>query len=295
MAGGSGGQMLLSQVSAALVRDDLPSSVTLNDLGEHRLRDLGVPVRIYQLVVPGMPHEFPPLKSLTTYRHNLPVQLTSFIGRETELIEAKRLLHTTRLLTLTGPGGTGKTRFSLQLAADVMDKYPAGAWLVELAPLTDPSMVLPTVASSPELRELPGQALMDSLVNYLRGKTLLLILDNCEHLIEACAQIASRLLSACPGLTILPSSREALGVAGETAFRLPSLSLPAADASTVESFLQSEAVRLFVERARSAQPQFALTQQNLSAVAQICLRLDGIPLALELAAARAKLFSKALI
>ena len=291
MSAAHGGQVLLSQTTHDLLQNDLPQEVSLRDMGEHRLKDLRNPLHLYQLVAPELPQDFPPIKSLNTLPNNLPVQLTSFIGREREMAEAKRLLEATRLLTLTGPGGTGKTRLSLQLATDVLDAFPAGVWLVELAPLSDPALVPQTVASVLGVREQPGRPLVDTLIDYLRAKSILLVLDNCEHLIDACAQLATNLLSACPRIKILPSSREALGVAGETAYRVPSLSLPDARHSTPEALRQSEAVLLFVERAQAAQPHFALTAQNLSAVAQICQRLDGIPLALELAAARVRLFT----
>lgn len=287
-----GGQTLLSSATAELVRDQLPPGAALHPLGEHRLKDLIRPEHIFQLNAPGLPAAFPPLRSLNTLPNNLPVQLTTFIGREHQMAEAKRLLATTRLLTLTGPGGTGKTRLSLQMAADVLDAFPDGVWLVELAPLSDAALVPQTVASTWSVREQPGRPLLETLSDYLRAKSLLLILDNCEHLIDACAQLAETLLRACPHLKLLPSSREALGVAGETAYRVPSLSLPDPHQPlSVESLSRYEAAQLFVDRARAVQPHFSLTAHNLSAVAQICQRLDGIPLALELAAARVKLFA----
>ena len=287
-----GGQILLSSATAELVQDQLPPGAALHPLGEHRLKDLIRPEHIFQLNAPGLPADFPPLRSLNTLPHNLPVQLTSFIGREHELAEVKRLLATTRLLTLTGPGGTGKTRLSLQMAAEVLDTFPDGVWLVELAPLADPSLVPQTLAATWGVRAQPGRPLLETLSDYLRAKSLLLVLDNCEHLIDACAQLATTLLQACPRLKILPSSREALGVAGETAYRVPSLSLPDPHQPlSVESLSRYEAAQLFVARAQAAQPSFMLTARNLSGVAQICQRLDGIPLALELAAARVKLFS----
>jgi predicted ATPase/class 3 adenylate cyclase len=287
----AGGQTLLSSTTAGLIRDQLPQGANLSDLGEHRLKDLTRPEHVFQLNGAGLPVDFPPLRSLNTLPNNLPLQFTSFVGREREMDEAKRLLAATRLLTLTGPGGTGKTRLSIQVAADMLDAFPAGVWLVELAPLSDPALVLQELASVLAVREQQGRPLIDTLIDYLRTKTLLLILDNCEHLIDTCAQLVTILLSACPHLKILPSSREALGVAGETAYRVPSLSLPDVHVSTPEALVQSEAVRLFVERAQAAQPRFTLTAQNIHAIAQVCQRLDGIPLALELAAARLRLFT----
>ena len=291
MAIASGGQTLLSMVTAELVQADLPAGVTLQDLGEQRLRDLSRPERVFQLAGPGLPDEFPALRSLNRLPNNLPIQLTSFIGREREIAETIRLLATTRLLTLIGPGGTGKTRLALQASAEVLENYPAGVWWVELAPLADPSLIVPRVAAALGVREQQGRPLFDSLIDYLRAKILLLILDNCEHLVEASARLVTDLLSSCARLTILASSREALGVAGETIYRVPSLSLPDPESLTPEGLLQSEATRLFLARARAALPGFELTDHNLPAVAQICRRLDGIPLALELAAGRVRLFS----
>jgi len=223
-------------------------------------------------------------------RTNLPVQLTSFVGRERELAAVSHLLQTARLLTLTGPGGTGKTRLALEVATTVVDAYPQGIWLVELAPLTDPALVPQAVATALGVREQPGRSILDALLDYLRAKTLLLILDNSEHLIETCAQYTEMMLRAAPGVTILATSREPLGVAGETPYRVPPLSLP--DPRRIhhlDSLGQNDCVRLFVERAATAYPPFQLTAKNAPAITQICVRLDGIPLALELAAARTRL------
>ena len=288
---GYGGQTLLSQSTFGLVRDSLPENVSLRDLGEHRLKDLQRPEHVYQLCVAGLPADFPPLLSVDAFRNNLPAQLTSFVGRDRELSEIKTLLTPARLLTVTGPGGTGKTRLSLQLAAEVLHEFADGVWLVELAPLADPTLVTQTVAGTLGVREEPGRTILDLLLDYLRAKHLLLILDNCEHLVEAAAQLTHTLLSACPHLKILASSREALGVPGETAYRLPSLSLPDAQAASLDSLLQNDCVRLFVERAMAAYPPFRLQEKNAFAIADICTRLDGIPLAIELAAARTKVFS----
>ena len=221
-------------------------------------------------------------------RHNLPVQLTTFIGREHELIDAQSKLATARLLTLIGPGGTGKTRLSLQIAADQLARFEDGVWLVELAPLIDPAFIVSTIAAVFDVRESQGIPLINLLVDYLRAKELLLVLDNCEHLVEACAQRADQLLHACVKLKIIASSREALGIDGETVYRVPSLSLPERSSSDLMNY---EATRLFVERATKAEPRFHATAENAAAVIQICLRLDGIPLAIELAAARIKLFT----
>src|SRR5574341_1445506 len=233
-----------------------------------------------------------PHKTLESFPHNLPSQLTSFIGRERELEELKRLLLTTRLLTLTGPGGTGKTRLALQLATEVLDAkhFAEGMWLVELAPLADPTLVAQTVAATLGVREQPGRTILNALMDYVRAKTMLLILDNCEHLIETCAQLADTLLRLAPGLKILASSREPLGIAGETAYRVPSLPLPDLQAESVDALWQNDCVRLFVDRALAAYSRFHLKEKNAPVIADICLRLDGIRLAIELAAARTKVF-----
>jgi predicted ATPase/class 3 adenylate cyclase len=287
-----GGQTLLSLATEELVRDQLPPTARLLDLGQHRLRDLTHPEWIFQLLIEGLPESFPPLKTLDAHPNNLPVQLTSFIGRQTELTEVTHLLAATHLLTLTGPGGTGKSRLALQAAAEVLSDFPDGAWLVELAPLTEPENILPEIASVLNIRELPDLPLQIALIDSLESKKMLLLLDNCEHLIEACSEIASALLHTCPQLRVIASSRETLGIAGETSLRVPSLSLPPQDGGLDErDLLKFEAVNLFIDRARAVQPGFALTAQNADAVLQICRRLDGIPLAIELAAARVKLFS----
>jgi predicted ATPase/class 3 adenylate cyclase len=291
-AAGHGGQVLLSQTTRNLVEDDLPDGVTLRDLGAHRLKDLQRPEGLSQLVLPDLPGDFPPLDALDLHRHNLPIQLTSFVGREREVAELMPRLLETRLLTLTGPGGTGKTRLALRLAADVVDAFAGGVWLVELAPLADPALVPQTVAMVLGAHEQPGRSLMDALLDVLRPKTLLLVLDNCEHLVAACASLAETLLRAAPNLRILASSREALGIAGETAYRVPSLPLPdpvpPEHPLDLTALARNDCVRLFVERAATHAP-FHLTATNAPAIAQIGRRLDGIPLALELAAARTRL------
>jgi predicted ATPase len=286
---GHGGQILLSQATQELVRDLLPVGVSLQDLGEQRLRDLVRPERLFQAVAPGLPADFPSLRSPATFRHNLPQPLTSFIGRERELAEAAQLLETGRLVTLTGAGGCGKTRLSLQVAAGLLEQFRDGIWFVELAALTDPALLHQTVATVLGLREESGRSLEALLLDYLREKRLLLVLDNCEHLLIACAQLADTLLRACPGLQILASSREGLGVSGEQTYRVPSLSVPESRPLLLpEQLLQFEAVQLFADRAALSQPSFTLTPANAPAVTRICHRLDGIPLAIELAAARVK-------
>ncbi len=291
MSIGHGGQTLLSATTAELVRDQLASNVSIRDLGEHRLKDLVRSEHVFQLSHTRLPSDFPPLKSIDTFPNNLPVQLTTFIGREREIEEAKQRLSSARLLTLIGPGGTGKTRLALQLAADVLPNFSDGVWMAELAPLADPALVVQTVGSVFGLREQLGMPLSELLMDYLRAKNILLLIDNCEHLVESCALLIEQLLHACPNLKIIASSREALGIAGETVYRVPPLSLPDPTQVTHEALAQSESVQLFIVRAAAANPQFTFSDQNAASVAQICRRLDGIPLALELAAARVTVFS----
>ncbi|MCC6165962.1 MAG: hypothetical protein IT329_01930 [Caldilineaceae bacterium] len=222
---------------------------------------------------------------------NLPAPLTSFVGRSRELAEMRALLATTRLLTLIGPGGTGKTRLATQLGLELLPTFVDGVWLVELAPLADPALALPAIAATFSLHELPGITLLDLVANSLRAKRLLLILDNCEHFVEVCAHLAYHLLRACPTLQILATSREALGIGGETVYRVPSLSVPDSTELTPDALRQFEAVHLFVERAAAAHPHFTLSEHNASAVAQVCRQLDGIPLAIELAAVRVQILT----
>jgi predicted ATPase/class 3 adenylate cyclase len=291
-AAGHGGQILISLTTSALVESSLPSGLNLRDLGSYRLRDLQQPERIFQILHPDLPDEFPPLRSLDALPNNLPRQLTSFIGREREIGEVKRLLSTTGLLMLTGSGGCGKTRLALQVASHLIGAYADGVWLVELAALTEPELVINAVASTLNLREVRGRALLGALLDYLRAKELLLVLDNCEHLVRACAEFAEACMRACPRLRILATSREPLGVPGETIWRVPSLSLPDAQRGpSVDHLMQFEAVRLFIERSAAIQPSFALTTENAEAVGAVCRRLDGIPLAIELAAARLRVLS----
>ncbi len=292
MAAAHGGQVLLSQAVAGLIADRLPGDVTLRDLGAVRLRDLASPERLFQVVHPRLRQDFPALHSLESTPNNLPQQVTSFIGRERELAEVRRLLGKTRLLTLLGVGGLGKTRLSLQAVVDVMDDYPDGVWFVELAPLTDPLLVPQAVASVLSVKEEAGRPVVEALMNYGKDRRLLLILDNCEHLIQACAELAKALLQSGPHLKILASSRESLHVAGEASYLVPPLAAPDPRQSiTVAAVTQYEAVNLFIDRAIAAQPAFQVTDRNAPAVAEIGYRLDGIPLAIELAAARVRTLS----
>ena len=294
MSAGHGGQILLSRTAHDLTRDQLPEQAELIDLGECNLKDILHSEQLYQLTVTDLPSEFPPLKTLEVFNHNLPTQLTSFIGREKEMDELKKLITEHRMITLTGSGGAGKTRLALHAAADLLSLFSGGVGFVELAPLDDPALLVQTLFSVFRLRE-DAQARrtpLEVLQDHLHPKSALLILDNCEHLIEACAQVSESLLRACPKLKILASSREALGIPGEMSYRVPSMRTPSpADLQHLEHPLEIDSIRLFVERGTTAKADFQLTKENTPFVAQICSRLDGIPLAIELAAARVKVLS----
>ncbi|HSG45359.1 MAG TPA: adenylate/guanylate cyclase domain-containing protein, partial [Anaerolineales bacterium] len=292
MSAGHGGQVLLSNITRELAGDGLPTDTEIIDLGEKRLKDLLRPERLYQLNISGPTTTFPPLKTLDSFPNNLPVHLTSFIGRESEIDEVKDKLKEHRLVTLTGSGGTGKTRLSLQVAAEVIEKFDHGIWFVELAPLTDPDLIPQTILSAIGIREQEGKTPLDLLKEYLSEKRTLIVLDNCEHLISASAQVVNELLRAAPRVKVLTSSREALGVRGEVSYPVPSLTLPNLNhLPAIEGLSQYEAVRLFIDRALLVAPHFEVDKDNAPYIAQICHRLDGIPLAIELAAARAKVLS----
>jgi predicted ATPase/class 3 adenylate cyclase len=284
MATAHGGQIVVSLPIQEIVRDDLPPEVGLLELGEHRLKDLARPEHVFQVVHPDLPATFPPLRSLAVDRHNLPVALTNFVGRRAELERTAELLRANRLVTLTGIGGTGKSRLAIQAATGALDAFTDGVYLVELAPLTEPELVPGAVSTVLGA----GEASIDRICEHLRARRLLLILDNCEHLIAAAARLCEVLLGRCPQLCILATSREALDVPGEAAWRVPSLSLPPADVAAGGD-LTGDAVALFCDRARAVDPEFRLGADNAHAVARICRRLDGIPLALELAAARLRM------
>jgi predicted ATPase/class 3 adenylate cyclase len=287
-----GGQILVSNASAELIHHELPQGVMLRDMREHRLRGLPGLEHLWQILAAGLQHDFPPLQSLSDIPNNLPAQLTSFVGRRKELEDVKKLLQHTPLLTLIGPGGTGKTRLSIQTAGDLLSQYIDGVWFVELAPLFDPLLVPRTTAIAIGLREEPQRPVIDMLCDYLRDKNTLILLDNCEHLVDACARMADKILHTAPHVRILASSREALGIAGEVTYRVPSLGLPdLTRLPSIESLSQYEAVKLFIERAVSAVSTFKVTNENAPSVAQICYRLDGIPLALELAAAKVRVLN----
>jgi predicted ATPase/DNA-binding CsgD family transcriptional regulator len=288
------GQVLLSQASAGLVAGDLPAGADLADLGWHRLADLGPAEHVWQLGHPDLPAAFPPLRSLGACRHNLPVELTSFVPRDAELAELTVLITDAGLVTLTGSGGCGKTRLALHTAASWVGAHADGVWLVELASLNDPAQVAASIADVLQVRQRGPDSGPAELAAAIGTSEMLLVLDNCEHLIRSCAEVADSLLRACPRLRILATSREPLGVPGEITWRVPSLPFPAGSVPPGD-LVRFEAVRLFAERARLARPRFALSEENAAAVTEICARLDGIPLAIELAAARARVFSAAQI
>jgi predicted ATPase/class 3 adenylate cyclase len=292
MAAAHGGQIVISQATEGLVRDVLPAGFALIDLGEHRLRDLSRRERVFQLTGPRLESRFPPLRSMEAYPGNLPLQLTSFVGREREIGSLAAALSKARLVTLTGVGGVGKTRLALQVAAEVLPNYPDGAWLCELAPVREPGAVGQTVAAVFGVSAHPGQSLGETLAEYLRSRRLLLLLDNCEHLLGGVADLVQALGRQCPELAVLATSREGLGVEGERIILVQPLRAPSSSAG-VEVVAESDAPRLFVERAAAVKAGFVLNQGNAAAVAGVCRRLDGIPLALELAAARVAVMSPA--
>ena len=292
MAIGYGGQVLLSAVTRDLARSDLPSGTSLADLGSQRLKDLTEPEQVWQLNIAGLPTEFPPLKSLNASPNNLPIQRTTFVGREHDVAEVKDLLGCQRLLTVLGSAGVGKTRLALQVGAELVDRYPDGVWFVDLAPITDQELVSSVIAKALGMSQQEGRRIDESIPRWLRHKKLVLILDNCEHVIDTVVAITGSILDTAPDIRILATSRQALGISGETAHRLPSLSVPSeAETLQTQQLNKYGAVTLFMDRARSADTRFTLTDENAPIIADICRRLDGIPLAIELAAARVKVIS----
>ena len=282
-----GGQVLVSGATDDLVIDHL-DDLELVDLGAHRLRDLSRPERVWQLAGPGLEADHPPLRSLDATPNNLPVQLSSFVGRDGDIAQGVRLLGETRLLTFTGAGGCGKTRLAQRVAGEVVDQFPGGTWWVELASLTNGSQVAEMVAAAIGLRLSAERAAVDVVIEHLGELPALLVLDNCEHLVAATAAFADQVLRACASTSVLTTSREPLAVEGEVTWRVPSLSLPPPADVTPAALAQYDAVRLFIDRAVQARPNFRVDNDNAPAVAQICHRLDGIPLAIELAAARVR-------
>jgi predicted ATPase len=280
MSVGHGGQVLVSQATAELVRDALGEGCALLDLGAHRLRDLGRPEVLFQLVDPDLPREFPAIEAPESRYGNLPLELSSFVGREQDLAEIADLVCETRLVTLTGVGGVGKTRLALRVAGEVSPRFRDGVWLVELAGVRDPDAVAVAVAVALGVPSRPGVAVLDTLTDFARPKQLLLVLDNCEHLLGPAAEVVRALEEMCPQLVVLATSREGLGIRGERLVAVPSL-------------LESESEQLFVERAGAANAAFERTAENAAAIREVCRRLDGIPLAIELAAARVAVLSPA--
>ena len=270
-----GGQVLVSGTTAALVRTALPDATDLLDLGIHRLKDLSAAEHVFQLVHPDLASDFPPLQSLDARPNNLPVELTSFVGRERELAEIGSLVTSHRLVTLLGPGGTGKTRLALQAAGDLIEKLPDGAWLVQLAPVTDPELVAQTVLNDLRLPESPSRSTIETIVTRLRDRALLLVVDNCEQVADAACSLVQHVLETCPDVRVLATSRERLGARGEAVYQ-------------VEPISASDAAELFAERARLVKAGFELTDDNLSIVEAICRRVDSLPLAIELAASRVR-------
>ncbi|MGA8533724.1 MAG: adenylate/guanylate cyclase domain-containing protein [Candidatus Tumulicola sp.] len=293
LAIGHGGQVLVSGVTTDLVQGALPGQTSLRDLGEHRLKDLARPEQVYQLLSPDLAADFPPLLSLGILPNNLPLQLTTFVGREAEIGAIISLIEKYRLVTLVGSGGVGKTRLSLQVAANLLDGSGDGVWFIELAPIINGEYIPSTVALALGLTLAPKGNPVENLVRALKGKHALLVFDNCEHLVEPAARVISAILHACPTVKVLASSRQGLGVAGEAVYRVPSLVLPAKDEAHLSAAdtLRYESVALFAERAAAASATFSLTDENAPIVADICRRLDGIPLAIELAAARVRMLS----
>lgn len=281
-----GMQLVLTETTARLIEEAEPAAATqLKDLGTQQLRSLERPERLYQFVAQGLPTDFPPLASASLPPHNLPRTLTTFIGREKECAEVERLLSQTRLLTVLGAGGNGKTRLSLRVGDELLMEYPGGVWFVDLAPVADEALLPRAVAAALRVREDAGADLMETLLAHLAPRKLLLILDNCEHVVAAATRFTEQVLAHCPEVTVLATSREALELFGEVAWPLPGLALPPETLTQPARLLRYEAVQLFVERATATSPSFRLTTTNGASVARICRRLDGIPLALELAAA----------
>jgi predicted ATPase len=289
-----GGQILLSEAAAALVRHALPAGASLTDLGLHRLKDLGRPEPIYQLGADSLPGAFPALRSLDnpTLLHNLPAQLATFVGRDQELKEVRSLVESARLVTLTGAGGSGKTRLALQVAAELLDGSGDGVWLVELASVSDGDAVASVLAQIVGVAGQPGRPALDVLLDVLSSQDMLIVLDNCEHLIRTCAQVADAIVRRCPKVHVLVTSREPLGIAGESIYRVPSMSLPASDADSA-TLERSDAVSLFLDRARGQGVNLVLDPETTPLVVSTCRRLDGMPLAIELAAARLRSLSLA--
>jgi predicted ATPase/class 3 adenylate cyclase len=287
MDAGHGGQLLVSGATGELLRG---ASVELVDLGSHQLRDLGEPEHVFQVLHAGLRSEFAALRTLDAFPGNLPLQVTTFVGRDDDVAQVIEALEESRVVTLIGVGGVGKTRLAVQIAAGVLPEYRDGVWLCELGPLNDPGQVPDAVATALGVQQRPGQSITESLVLWLRSKEMLVVLDNCEHLLDAAAQLVAAIVGSCPAVTVLATGREGLGVRGERMMMVRSLPLPDADA-TIEEILTADAVTLFAERADQAGGRLSLDDETAVTVGQLCRRLDGIPLAIELAAARTRMMS----
>jgi predicted ATPase/class 3 adenylate cyclase len=292
-AAAHGCEVLVSDATRALVASSLPEGLALRDLGEHRLKDLDAPVRLHRLVIDGLPSEFPPPRSEGIGQAHVPPRATSFVGRRSDLEALRQLVRGTRLVTLIGPGGTGKTRLAIELAVEAAGDFVDGAWFVDLAPLTDPGLVGPTIARALGLSDHPGRPIVELLKAHVEPRALLLVLDNFEHLLDATPVVAD-LLAAAPNVKILVTSRSMLNLYGEQEFPVAPLTLPRTTVPVaVDQLARFEAVSLFVERARAVKPTFAITPANGPAVVGICIRVDGLPLAIELAASRVRLLEPA--
>jgi predicted ATPase len=287
-----GGQTLTSQATSVQLRANAPQ-IELIELGEHRLRDLGQPETVFQIQIPGAPEAFPPLRSLDdpVVRHNLPAQISTFVGRVREISELRNLVSESRLVTMCGFGGAGKTRLALQLAAEFVDGTGDGVWFVDCSPLSSPELVAASLANVLGIGEETGRSIDQTVVQVLARSEMLVVLDNCEHLIDACAKLADTILRSCPGVHIVATSREPLGIGGERVHRVASLTLPPSDLEDPDKIVGFESVELFVNRARLIRSEFGVDSSNASTVASLCRRLDGIPLAIELAAARLRSMS----
>jgi predicted ATPase/class 3 adenylate cyclase len=286
-----GGQVVLSDATRSLVEHRLPEETRLRDLGEHRLRDIVHPERLHDLVIEGLPADFPPPRTLDARPNNLPAQLTSFVGREEEIEEVKSLLDRTRLLTLTGPGGTGKTRLAIQVASAMLTDYRDGSFFVDLSSVTDPALVPSALARALDVAEAPGRPMLDIVKDHLRDREMLLVVDNFEQVAEA-GSVVEELLTIAPKLKVMVTSRIVLSLRGEQEYVVPSLRPPDPERlPDLPTLRRIEAVRLFTERALAVQPRFRVTEENAPAVAQITARLDGLPLAIELAATRTKVLT----
>lgn len=292
MSAANGEQIIISEKTLELAKEKIQDKISFRDLGNRRLKDVIKPIKLFQIISPGLRAEFPPLKTLDARPNNLPLQLTSFIGREEVIREFKSLFSQSRLLTIIGTGGSGKTRLALQTGADMIDEFANGVFIAELASVKDPDFLVQTILNSLGVKEEAGKSPEETLSNYIKDKSILIILDNCEHLINECADTAEMLLSKSQKLKIIATSREALNCLGEQTYRLPPMLLPDPSSNTTPEMLtQYESVRLFIERALSVNSNFRLNENNAQALAEICIRLDGIPLAIELAAARIKILS----